>query len=146
MSFVKVSKEEWLKLSQEERDYLTLEFNKSVEKRKRIVLAITRGIAVFCVLALLFIGYAQIEASRSYGKVKEKYGNDAYCYLCGVESLRKCECIYWEHGYRPENITDYKDRLGEWNTKACKGLHMVKDAEGATNFNPFIIDSENLTK
>lgn len=145
MSFVKVSKEEWLKLSQEERDYLTLEFNKSVEKRKRIVLAITRGIAVLCVLALLFIGYAQIEASRSYGQIKEKYGNDAYCYLCGVESLRKCECIYWEHGYKPDNITDYKERLGDYNVQVCKGLHMVNTAEGATNFNPWIIDLENTS-
>lgn len=145
MSFVKVSKEEWLKLSQEERDYLTLEFNKSVEKRKRIVFAITRGIAVFCVLALLFIGYAQIEASRSYGQIKEKYGKDAYCYLCGVESLRKCECIYWTHGYRPDNMTDYQERLGEYNTQVCKGLRMEEGNMPDKNFNPFKIDLENIS-
>jgi hypothetical protein len=136
----KISKEEWLKLSQEERDYITLKFNESIEKRKRIALYITRGIAIVCVLALFFIGYAQLQASITYGAVKDKYGKDAYCYLCGVESLRKCECIYWEHGYRPDNMTDYKERLGDYNIKACKGLHVSDTAEGATNFNPYQIN------
>jgi hypothetical protein len=136
----KISKEEWLKLSQEERDYITLRFNETIEKRKRVALYVTRGIAIVCVLALFFIGYAQLQASISYGAVKDKYGKDAYCYLCGVESLRKCECIYWELGYRPDNMTDYQERLGEYNIQACKGLHALDTAEGATNFNPFKIN------
>lgn len=140
MTFQKVSKEEWLKLSQEERDYLTLEFNRSVEKRKRIALFATRGIALFCVLVLIFIGYAQIEASRSYGQIKERYGKDAYCYLCGVESLRKCECIYWSHGSRPDNMTAYKENLGLFNTQTCKGLHMEEGNMPDKNFIPIVID------
>jgi hypothetical protein len=140
MTFQKVSKEEWLKLSQEERDYLTLEFNKSVEKRKRIALFTTRGIALFFVLVLIFIGYAQIEASRSYGQIKEKYGKDAYCYLCGVESLRKCECIYWTHGSKPKNITEYQFDLGDYNTQVCKGLRMEEGNMPNKNFVPIVID------
>ena len=73
----KIPKEEWLKLSQEERDYITLRFNESIEKRKRIALYVTRGIAIVCVLALFFIGYAQLQASITYGAVKDKYGEDA---------------------------------------------------------------------
>lgn len=146
MAFQKVSKEEWLKLSQPEKDYLTLEFFKSVEKRKVRFLYITRGIAIFCVLVLLFIGYAQIEASRSYGQIKEKYGNDAYCYLCGTEGLRKCECIYWSQGTVPENMTEYKENLGLWNTQVCKGVHMEIETKYDKNFIPFIIDLENLSE
>jgi hypothetical protein len=140
MKFQKVSREEWLKLNQEERDYLTLEFNKSVEKRKRIALFATRGIALFCVLVLIFIGYAQIEASRSYGQIKEKYGKDAYCYLCGVESLRKCECIYWTLGSKPKNITEYQLELGNYNTQVCKGMHMEQGNMPDKNFIPIVID------
>jgi hypothetical protein len=37
-------------------------------------------------------------------------------------------------------MTDYKERLGEYNTKACKGMHVLNTPEGATNFNPFKIN------
>jgi hypothetical protein len=136
MKIQKIPKEEWLKLSQEERDYITLRFNDSIEKRKRIALFVTRGIAIFCVFALFFIGYAQLEASRSYGAIKDQYGKDAYCYLCGVESLRKCECIYWSQGTRPENMTEYKLNLGNYNTQVCKGMHVEQGNMPDKNFIP----------
>ena len=120
MSFQKVSKEEWLNLNQEEKDHLTFEFNKSVEKRRKFGLYLTRGIAIVCVLALFYIGYAQIEATKSYGKIKEQYGDNAYCYLCGVESLRRCDCIYWSQDFKPSNMTQYKNDLGNYNSKVCE--------------------------
>lgn len=140
MAFTKISKEEWLKLSQEEKDYLTLEFNKSVENRKRTILYMTRGTALLCVLALFYIGYAQVSMAEKTGNIYDKYGENANCYLCGYQELRKCECIYWEHGTTPDNITDYKQRLGEYNTQACKGLQALDTPEGATRFDPFILN------
>lgn len=139
-SFKKITKEEWLKLSQEEKDYLTFEFNKSVEKRKRIILYTTRISAIFCILALFYIGYAQVLASQTYGKIHDQYGKDAYCYLCGMESLRKCDCIYWQVGYTPDNLTDYKKRVGEYNVQQCKGIGVAEGNEGATNWNPYAIN------
>ena len=140
MAFTKISKEEWLKLSQEERDYLTLEFNKSVEKRKRNILYLTRGAAILCIFALFYIGYAQVRAVENIGSIYDKYGENANCYLCGYQELRKCECIYWEKGYTPDNMTDYKERLGIFNTQACKGFHVVNTPEGATRFDPWQIN------
>jgi hypothetical protein len=143
--FKKVSKEEWFKMSQTERDYLTLQFNKSVESRKKTILWVTRGAAILCILALFYIGYAQLKAAENYGKIHDKYGKDAYCYLCGVESLRKCECVYWQLGYRPDNMTDYQKRMGEYNIKSCiAGPTVAEGAEGATNFNPFNISLDGF--
>lgn len=140
MAFTKLSKEEWLKLSQAEKDFITLEFNKSVEQRKRIILYLTRGTALLCVLALFYIGYAQIAAVERTGNIYDKYGSNANCYLCGYQQLRKCECIYWEHGTSPDNMTDYKERLGEYNTQACKGFHVEDTPQGATRFDPILFN------
>jgi hypothetical protein len=139
MAFQKIPKEEWLKLSQEERDYITLQFNQSIEKRKRTALIVTRGIAIFCVFALFFIGYSQLEASRSYGAIKEKYGNNAYCYLCGLENLKKCECVYTttkDFGnievIKP-NLTKLSLELAENNIQKCLSYeqHIKKLGEEA---------------
>jgi hypothetical protein len=114
--------------------------NKSVEKRKRTILYLTRGAAILCIFALFYIGYAQVRAVEHINGIYDTYGADANCYLCGYQELRKCECIYWEAGYTPDNMTDYKERLGEYNTQACKGIHVENSTTGAENFNPWIIN------
>lgn len=138
ISFEKISKEEWLKLSQEEKDYYTLKYNTSVEQRKRIVLIATRAIALLCVLALFYIGYSQIKVAITYGNLQEKYGDEAYCYLCGYHNLRSCDCIYWEQGFQPDNLTKYKEEVGEKNILPCS----TKNKENS-NF-PLIINFSNL--
>lgn len=138
-TFKKVTKEEWLSLSQEERDYLTFEFNKSVESRKKIILYLTRGAAIFCIMALFYIGYAQVLAANNYGKIHDQYGKDAYCYLCGVESLRQCDCIYWENDFKPDNLTAYKISVGEYNIQQCQKNPSIPDI----NFSNIVIPSQN---
>lgn len=116
-SFKKISKEEWLKLSQEEKDYLTLQFNQSVESRKKTTLFVTRSIAIFCVLALIFIGYSYLQLSLSYGQIKDKYGPEASCYLCGYENMKQCSCIHLKG--KINNITSFRENLAEGNIKKC---------------------------
>lgn len=140
----KIPKEQWFKMSQEERDHLTFEFNKSVEQRKKWTIIITRAIAILCVLALLFIGVIQWRALEEYGKIKDQYGQDAFCYLCGLEELKKCECQYYSvrDGLVPTNKTEVGLALAEYNTQSCKGMHV--DNSGS-DFIPIAINLTDLS-
>lgn len=127
MSYTKISKEEWLKLSQKEQEYLTLEFNKSVEYRKRIVVLVTRFIALLCIGALIYIGSAQYLAINGYNKVMSDYGSLGNCYLCGLETLRKCECQYDEtknslnqvHWLNESELDSLKNYTAFYNIEPC---------------------------
>jgi len=126
MTFQKIPKEQWLKLSQEEKNYYTLEFQKSVEKRQRITIFITRAIAIFCIFALFWIGYVQLQAVRNYEVAVDKYGVEGYCYLCGELAFKRCECEYYkEMDYgnirMPEpNYTQISNELANYNVQGCK--------------------------
>jgi hypothetical protein len=119
MKFEKISKEEWEKLSQSEKERLTLEFNKSVEQRKMITLILTRGIAIFCILGLFFIGIIQIVTYSDNQKIIEKYGSNGYCYLCGEYSVKQCDCIYFREGQVPEDMNNYSLQVAEENVQQC---------------------------
>jgi len=123
--FKKISKEEWLKLSKEEQDYLTLQFNKSVEQRRRIGLITTRSIALLCVLALFFMGYVQVGKAGEINRIFDQYGQNAHCYLCGLENMRKCECYYYKttsagNFVNTPNFTVIKQELADYNIQTCK--------------------------
>ncbi|MCK9430214.1 MAG: hypothetical protein M0R17_09445 [Candidatus Omnitrophica bacterium] len=131
MSFKKVSKEEWLKLSQEEKDYLTFEFNKSVEKRKKLTIILTRSLALICIFVLFWIGFVQFKAVNNYNEIIDEYGSDGYCYLCGEYSLKKCECQYFESSFiinNPNLFENYSTNLANYNTQKCSSLK-VNDNE-----------------
>lgn len=129
MTFQKIPKEQWLKLSKEEKDYYTLEFNKDVEKRKRKTIIVTRGIALLCIFAMFWIGYVQLQAVNNYNEAIDKYGSNGYCYLCGEYAGKKCECQYFSIGYVvPDN---YSTITAEYNAKQC--LSMKKGSNGGDN-------------
>ncbi len=142
MTYQKISKEEWLKLSKEEKDYLTLDFNKSVEKRKRITIFITRSIALLCVLTLLSMAYFNFSSISKEKQIIEKYGSAGYCYLCGQYASRKCECVYFSNGLKPDNMTKWKSDLAEYNSKSCKSIGTVSNETSVVN--PWIIEDVNL--
>lgn len=123
-SFKKIPKEKWDKLSPEDREYHTFEFNKSVERRKRITIISTRIIAILCIFVLFYIGYVQLEAVKNYQEKIDKYGTQGYCYLCGEYTLKKCECQYYNFGILKDqvlapNITKISLETAEYNTGKC---------------------------
>ena len=123
--FKKIPKEEWLKLSKEEQDYFTFEFNKSVEKRKRITLIITRTLALLCIFMLFWIGFVQFKAIENYNEIIDIYGNNGYCYLCGEKTLKACECQYFTNEFVLENryiFDNYSKVVAEYNGKKCSGM------------------------
>jgi hypothetical protein len=125
MTFKKFSKEEWFKLTQYEKDFHTLEFKESVENRIKYTVILTRIIALILIACLLFFGFIQIKAINNYGAIKEQYGKNAFCYLCGLESYRKCECQYISRieGKNDQLLNDLKNlslNLAEYNIQPCK--------------------------
>ena len=59
---------------------------------------------------------------KEVNRIKAEYGNLGYCYMCGLESLRKCECQY-----RPDidrlttgiNYTQIAYDTALYNTNPC---------------------------
>jgi len=51
----KFSKEQWFNLSQDERDFYTLEFKQAVERRQKLTILSTRILAGFLILFLFFM-------------------------------------------------------------------------------------------
>ncbi len=133
MAYQRISKEEFMKLSQEERDYLTLEFNKSEQNRKWWTLIITRSIAVVFIISLFFMGYVQLQSVKNYNEKIDTYGTQAFCALCGEYSLKKCECqyatMYNAGSNKPNdiNVTKIGIELSEYNVQQCESFEVYRE-------------------
>jgi len=124
MDFKKIPKEQWDKMSFNEQSYWKLEFDKYQNKKRNQMIIFTRIVAIFFILYLFFIGFAQLKVVNEYGKIKDKYGSQAFCYLCGLENYKKCECQYFSDYNEVvlDDFENYKKQLATYNTKKCDGL------------------------
>lgn len=139
MAFKKISKSEWDALSREDKEYFTLEFNKSVEKRKKNTIIITRAIALLCIFVLFCIGFVQFKAIENTSFILSKYGNEGYCYLCGQTTLKSCNCQYFTSDFITENkeiFENYSIITAEHNVLSCSNMKVIKNGE---TINQFII-------
>lgn len=121
-----------MKFSEEEKRFYELEYKKAFERNKRFTVISTRAIALICIFALFFIGFAMINAVKEYGQIKDQYGDEAFCYLCGLESLKKCECQYQSQrdSYDDYMLTEnYSLELAEYNIKECQ-LSKIVGSQG----------------
>ena len=78
-------------MEKETPDILTLA-NK--EKFRRKLLISSRVIGMLLILAIFWVGFIQIKYVNNINSIKLEYGNNAYCYLCGLENGRSCSCNY----------------------------------------------------
>lgn len=128
MSLKKIPKEKWMKFSEEEKRFYELEYKKAFEKSRKFTIVSTRIIALLCVFALFFIGFAMLQQVKEYGKIKDQYGSQAFCYLCGLETHKSCGCEYYStvYGYDDYKLTEeYFLELAERNSKVCEGSKIV---------------------
>lgn len=128
MGLQKIPKEKWMKLSEEEKRFYELEYKKAFERNKRFTIVSTRVIALICVFALFFIGVAMQQQVKEYGKIKDQYGDQAFCYLCGLETLKKCECQYQSTMYSHDDYMltkNYSIELAEYNSKECQASKII---------------------
>ena len=136
----KIPKKVWMNFSEEEKRYHELEYKKEFEKNRRLMIISTRAIALICIFALFFIGFAMLQSVKEYGQIKDEYGSQAFCYLCGLETKKSCECVEYStlYGYDDYKLTDeYLLELAESNTARCNGSRIV----GSQGDN---LDLENL--
>lgn len=136
MSLQKIPKEQWMKFTEDEKRFHELEYKKAFEKNRRLMIISTRAIALICVFALLFLGFALLQNAKEYGQIKDKYGSQAFCYLCGLETHKSCECVYYStvYGYDNYKLTDdYILQLAESNTDRCNGSRVVGSQGNAIN-------------
>jgi len=111
-------------------DILTL-VNK--EKHRRKLLAVSRFIATGLILAIVWIGFIQMNYAKEVNIIKSDYGSLGYCYLCGLETYRKCECQYREDLLYNNEDVNYKEIAEEtalYNTLPCP----IKDLTGIPNW------------
>jgi hypothetical protein len=136
MSFEKIPKEKWLKLSQEQRDYHTLEFNMSVEKRQKWTIISTRIIAIFFIFGLIYMGYSQIIQAQIYEDRLREYGTYGYCAMCGELNFKRCECEYvqtMDYGniVKVTNFTELSQELADYNNRQCEPYKDYKERKAA---------------
>ena len=84
----------------------------------------SRVLALFLILAILYVGWVYYVYASDIREIKQQYGTNAYCYLCGVENLKRCSCEYittYDYGNIPinNNISEIQQKLGEYNTRMC---------------------------
>lgn len=128
MSLSKIPKKVWNKFSEDEKRYHELEYKKAFEKNRIFTVKSTRVIAVICVLALFFIGFTQLLAVKEYGQIKDKYGSQAFCYLCGLETHKSCGCEYQSRMYEEDDYKlteEYYLQLAEHNSQRCNASFII---------------------
>lgn len=92
------------------------------EKFRRKLLIASRLIAVLLILALFWIGYAQVSYCKEVRKIMNENGELGYCYMCGKESLRKCECQY-NHALTNVDYDILSNTTAHYNIRKCNDLN-----------------------
>lgn len=141
--FKPIPKVEWEKMSDDEKNWANLEFQKDKAKARHTLLMFTRGVAILLILFVFYLWYGQLAHVQEISEYRRLYGNDFGCYLCGKENLRQCECTYnvdyWKANFDRENYSEY---LGEYNIQECP----IKELYGGEiEFNE-ALSSLNITK
>jgi hypothetical protein len=75
---------------------------------------------------MVFIGIAQMRAISDYNKIKDEYGPSAYCYLCGLQNYKKCECQYISNldDSVLDDLSGFALSLADYNVRTCAGMEI----------------------
>jgi hypothetical protein len=115
-------------------DILTLE-NK--EKFRRKLLVGSRILALLLILAIVWVGYVQMTYANEVRQIKEQYGSLGYCYMCGLETYRKCDCQYIpdvQNILNPTNYSKLSLEMAQHNILECPNLNREENALSELNF------------
>lgn len=118
----KFSKEEWFNLTKEEQIYHRMIWEKEKHFWNRIAIISSRILSIFLILSIGWIGYIQLIYVNDVNEIKTQYGDDAYCYLCGYETVKQCNCVYLtdaEMEYYKHSETDIRVLMANYNIRTC---------------------------
>lgn len=117
-----------------------------MEKFRRKLLISTRVIAFLLVLAIVWIGYVQMNYAKEVSDIKSQYGSLGYCYMCGLETYRQCSCQYVQPGeFKFLNLTDVRLKTAEANVKVCES-YSVSDRDDPSKKINFTAINELIVK
>jgi len=64
------------------------------EKFRRKLAIASRILAIFLILAIVWVGYIQVKYVKEINMYRSEYGPKWSCYVCGIETGRSCSCNY----------------------------------------------------
>jgi hypothetical protein len=64
------------------------------ERFRRGLLISSRMLGVLLIIAIIWIGFVQVKYVKEVNEIRAEYGSLGYCYMCGLETGRSCECNY----------------------------------------------------
>jgi len=114
--------EEYLKQVITKEDMELLEKINQEKYRRSIAqvrLIATRGIALGLVLGIFVFCWINYSYAKDINNIMTEYGDNAYCYLCGLESMKQCTCMYSNVPLNAEELNDLKTTLALNNAKKC---------------------------
>lgn len=126
--FQKLTREEWSRLTPQERENERHLLKVSQEKYRRLMLLGSRILALLLVASVFWVGFSTYVYKNDLTKIYDEYGKDTHCYLCGAVSLKSCSCVYYP-GVLIENIniTAEAEKLGFQNIQECKSYSAFRD-------------------
>lgn len=99
------------------------------EKFRRRLLISSRILAMLLILSIVYFGYEQSQTNKENHAIMLKYGNEGYCYLCGLKAARTCSCAYLPDilvTSDKESVENFIENIAFQNTAKCENLNNYK--------------------
>ena len=93
------------------------------ERFRRRLSIISRILAIFLILAIIFIGFIQIKYVKEINSYRDRYGSMWSCYICGLENGRCCRCNYLPDLVQKHETFDREEffkKIAEENILPCE--------------------------
>ena len=108
----------------------------SKEKFRRQMIMVSKLIAIGLVLAIIWVGWVNYVYAKDVNKIMSKYGAEGYCYMCGKETYKKCECQYAGSFGEVVNYTLMAEMTSNYNLQKCIDKDLIKKNDSNL---PFLI-------
>ena len=106
----------------DEKQFTEIEWEKS-RKFKRRWMYISRVLALLLIISIFWIGFVQMRYAKEFNELKSEHGPNAFCYMCGLESFKRCECIYMDQQqWALTDLDVYRQGLADENSLKCKEI------------------------
>ena len=122
----KFTKEQWKNLNEDEKVYYRTMNQVEIFYWNKLYKFITFLIAIGFVTGLFWLGTIQVKYYHKQSILKQKYGSQYNCYLCGLHQGKQCSCVYYDKATL-DSIQNNKnlskkilEELAESNTAICK--------------------------
>lgn len=104
------------------------------EKFRRKMIWVSKLVAVGLVLSIFWFGWVNYIHAKNINSILTQYGSLGYCYMCGKEAFKRCECQYNEAVYSKVNLTQVSSDLAIYNSQVCGMKDLASHTNPLSNF------------